>query len=118
MIIGPTPHQNTHFFIYTIENSPVDFSRESPTDIDECFRIRTSVEVRNCTKSESLSMVHGRESLIFQIHVTFFIDFANIYNGCFLANVTDSFLLLFLVNEGDFSRPARTRFSPLLFMFL
>ena len=64
------------FFLYTIENSPMDFnSRESRT----YFRIRTSVEVRNCTKSESFSKVHGPESLIFQIYVTFFIDFPNIY---------------------------------------
>ena len=63
------------FFIYTIENSPMDFSRESRA----YFRIRTSVEVRNCTKSESFSKVHGPESLIFQIYVTFSIDFPNIY---------------------------------------
>ena len=29
-----------------------------------------------------------------------------------------SFVILCMVNEGDFSRPAPTRFSPLLFMFL
>ena len=69
------PYQGTHFFIYTIENSPMDFSRESRA----YFRIRTSVEVRNCTKSESFSKVHGPESLIFQIYVTFSIDFPNIY---------------------------------------
>ena len=28
--IGPKPYQNTHF-LYTIENSPMDFSRESQT---------------------------------------------------------------------------------------
>ena len=63
--------------------------------MDEYFRIRTSVEVRNCTKSESFSKVHGRESLIFQIYVTFSIDFPNTYNDYLLANVADSFFLLF-----------------------
>ena len=70
------------FFLYTIENSPMDFSRESQT----YFRIRTSVEVRNCTKSESFSKVHGPESLIFQIYVTFSIDFPNIYISLLLLN--------------------------------
>ena len=28
VIIGPKPHQSTHF-LYTIENSPMDFSREA-----------------------------------------------------------------------------------------
>ena len=93
----------------------MDFSRESRA----YFRIRTSVEVRNCTKSESFSKVHGPESLIFQIYVTFSIDFPNIYNDYLLANVIDSFLLLFWQTKAsDFSRPAPTRFSPLLFMFL
>ena len=31
VIIGPKPYQSTHFFLYTIENSPMDFSRESQT---------------------------------------------------------------------------------------
>ena len=64
-------------------------------NMDEYFRIRTSVEVKNCTKSDSLSKGHGQESLIFQIYVTFSIDFPNIYNDYLLANVADSFLLLF-----------------------
>ena len=64
-------------------------------NIDEYLRIRTSVEVRNDTKSESLWKVQGRESLIFQIYVTFFIDFPNIYNDFLLTNVIDSFVLLF-----------------------
>ena len=64
---------------------------------------------------ESLSKVQGGESLIFQTYVTFSIDFQHI---SLLANVIDSFFVV-LVNEGDFSRPAPTRFSlPLLFMFL
>ena len=62
--------------------------------MDEYVRIRAPVEVRNCTKSESLSKGHGRESLIFQIYVTFSIDFPNICNDYLLANVADSFLLL------------------------
>ena len=31
MIIDPKPYQNTHFFLYTIENSPMDFSGQSQT---------------------------------------------------------------------------------------
>ena len=31
MIIDPKPYQSTHFFLYTIENSPMDFSRQSQT---------------------------------------------------------------------------------------
>ena len=52
---------------------------------------------------ESLSKVQGRESLIFQTYVTFFISFPNIYNDYLHSNVIDSFFY-FLVNEGDFSR--------------
>ena len=55
----------------------------------------TPVKVRNCTKSKWLSKVQGREILIFKIYVTFPIDFPNIYSDYLLANVTDSFLLLF-----------------------
>ena len=73
------------FFLYTIDNSVMNFSGES----------QTSVEVRNCSKSEWLSKVHGRESLIFQMYETFSIDFPNMYSNYLLANVTDSFLLLF-----------------------
>ena len=131
------------FFLYTIENSPMDFSRESRA----YFRIRTSVEVRNCTKSESFSKVHGPESLIFQIYVTFSNDFPNIYNNyCLTTEYRANFLgilvgvarygpvfcscswlfarqlihfsFYIVANEGDFSRPVPTRFSPLLFMFL
>ena len=47
------------------------------------------------SRHESLSKVQGRESLIFQTYVTFSIDFPNIYNNYLLANVIDSFLLLF-----------------------
>ena len=31
MIIDPKPYQSTHFFVYTIENSPMDFSGQSQT---------------------------------------------------------------------------------------
>ena len=41
---------------------------------------------------ESLSKVQGRKSLIFQIYVTFSIDFLNIYNDYLHSNVIDSFL--------------------------
>ena len=44
---------------------------------------------------ESLSKVQGRESLIFQTYATFSVDFPNTYNDYVLANVIDSFLLLF-----------------------
>ena len=47
------------------------------------------------SRHESLSKVEGRESLIFQTHVTFSIDFPNTYNDYLLADVIDSFLLLF-----------------------
>ena len=47
------------------------------------------------SRHESLSKVQGRESLIFQKYVTFSIDFPNIYNDYLVANVVDSFLLLF-----------------------
>ena len=56
---------------------------------------------------ESLSKVQGRESLIFQLHISI---------------ISSPMLLIhffvILVNESDFSRPEPTRFSPLLFMFL
>ena len=55
---------------------------------------------------ESLSKVQGRESLIFQTYVTFSIDFPNTYD--LLANVIDSFLLLFW----------QTKAISLLFLFL
>ena len=53
------------------------------------FLFEESVDVRNDTKSETLSKVQGRESLIFQMYVTFSIDFSNIYSDYLLANVTD-----------------------------
>ena len=31
MIIDPKPYQSTHFFLYTIENSRMDFSEQSQT---------------------------------------------------------------------------------------
>ena len=47
------------------------------------------------SQHESLLKVQGRESLIFQTYVTFAIDFPNTYNDYLLADVIDSFLLLF-----------------------
>ena len=44
---------------------------------------------------ESLSKVQDRESLIFPNIVIFSIDFPNTYKDYLLANVIDSFLLLF-----------------------
>ena len=75
-------------FLYAIENSPMDLSRESQTSTNTS-EFEESVDVRNDTKSETLSKVQGRESLIFQIYVTFSIDFPNIYSDYLLANVTD-----------------------------
>ena len=46
-------------------------------------------------RHEPLPEVQGRESLIFQTNVTFSIHFSNAYNDYLLANVIDSFLLLF-----------------------
>ena len=66
-------------------------------------------------KSESLLKV---QNLIFQINVAFSIDFPNIYNDYLLVNFGGFISQVILVNEGDFSRPAPTRFSPLLFMFV
>ena len=88
-------HFSFFFFLIYIENSPMDFSRESQTWTNTSEFENHLVEVRNCTKSESLSKVQGRESLIFQIYVTFSIDFPNIYNDYLLVKVTDSFVLLF-----------------------
>ena len=58
------------FFLIYIENSPMDFSRESQTWTNTFEFENHLVEVRNCTKSESLSKFQGRESLIFQIYIT------------------------------------------------
>ena len=93
LIIDPEPYQSTHLFICHDWEFTDGFFQGKP-NIDEYFRIRTSVEVRNCMRSESLSKVQGWESLILQIYVTFSINFPNIYNEYLLANVTDWFLLL------------------------
>ena len=70
------------------------------------------------SRHESLSKVQGRESLIFQTYVTFSIDLPDTYNDYLLANVIDSFLLLFWYTKAI--SPARSlRVSHLLlFMFL
>ena len=93
MIIDPKLYQSAHIFLYTIENSPTDLSRESQTSTNISEFEHASVEVRNL-KSESLLKVQSRENLIFQIHVTFFSDLPNTYNDFLLANVNDSFILL------------------------
>ena len=59
MIIDPKPYQSTHIFLYTIENSPMDLSRESQTSTNTSEFEHASVEVR---KSESLLKVQGRET--------------------------------------------------------
>ena len=80
VIIDPMLYQSTHFS-YTIENSPMDLSRESQTTRNTSeFDHQQSWEIREMTRSlhESLSKVQGRESFIFQTYVTFSIDFPNI----------------------------------------
>ena len=52
----------------------------------------SELEVRNDTEFAYI-IVEG--SLIFKTYVTFSINFPNIYNDYLLANVIDSFLLLF-----------------------
>ena len=64
----------------------MDLSRESQTSTNTSEFEHQFEEVRNDTKSESLSKVQGRESLIFQIFVSFSIDFPNIYNDHFIAH--------------------------------
>ena len=51
----------------------------------------------NISRGEELHEVWiiVEESLIFKMCVIFLIDFPNIYNDYLLANVTDSFILLF-----------------------
>jgi len=66
VIIGPKPYQSTHFYI-PLRIRQWIFPGKA-INIGEYFRIRTSLEVRNSTKSESLSKVHGRESMIFLIY--------------------------------------------------
>ena len=91
MIIDPKPYQSTHIFLYALENSPMDLSRESQTSTNTSEFEHASEEMR---KSESLLKVQGRENLIFQIYVTFSSDLSNTYNDFLLANVNDSFILL------------------------
>ena len=102
VIIGPKPHQSTHF-LYTIENSPMDFSREA--------KHRQIFPNSNTSRGEKS---------IFQIYVTFSMHFPNIDIYILIIDRQCYWFisLVILVNEGDFSRPAPTRFSPLLFMFL
>ena len=56
-------------------------------NIDEYVQIQTSVQERNCMKSESLSKVHSWESLIFQICNLFHRFSKYIYNDYLLANM-------------------------------
>ena len=84
------PYQITHFYI-PLRNHRWIFPVKA-----KHRRILLNSNIsrdRNCTKSESLSKVQGRESLIFEICVTFSIDFPKRYNDYLLAKVTDSFLL-------------------------
>ena len=78
VIIDPMPYQSTHF-LYAIENSPMDLSRESQTSTNTSeFDHQQRWEM---TRSllDSLSKVQGCESFIFQTYVTFSIDFPNIH---------------------------------------
>ena len=75
VIIDPKPYQSTHF-LYTIDNSPIDLSRDSQTSTNTSW-FEESAKVRNDTKSESSSKVQRQESSIFQIYVTFLHRFSN-----------------------------------------
>ena len=75
-------------FLYAIENSAMDLFRESQTSTNTS-EFEESVDLRNETKSTTLSKVQGRESLIFKIYVTCSIDFPNIHSDYLLANVAD-----------------------------
>ena len=72
----------------------------------------------NCTKSGIIIEGSRSRNLDFPNICDLFHRFSKFINDYLLANVTDSFLLVTLVNESDFSRLAPTRFSPLLFTFL
>ena len=75
----------------------MDLSRKSQTSTNTSEF--DPVEVRNLSRSryESMSKVQGRESLIFQTYAAFSVDFPNTYDDYVLANVIDSFLLLFFM---------------------
>ena len=72
----------------------MDLSRESQTS-SKSSEFDHQPERWEMSRSEWLPKIQGLESLIFQTCVTFSIDFPNIYNDYSLANVIDSFLLLF-----------------------
>ena len=90
----------------------MDLSRESQTSTNTSEFEHQFEEVRNDTKSESLSKVQGRESLIFQIYVTFSIDFPIIYITIICSPMLLTHFSCYFGNEGDFLLPAHTRFSP------
>ena len=66
-IIDPRLYQSTQF-LCTTWNSPM---KERKPNIDIILPFKESLEVRNETKSESLSKVQDQESLIYQIYITF-----------------------------------------------
>ena len=103
VIIGHKQHQGTHF-LYTIEDSPMDFSREA-----KHRRILTN---SNISRGEKL-----HEVWVIVLCGRFTVE--NAFPNIVTFSICYWFIsLVILVNEGDFSRPAPTRFSPLLFMFL
>ena len=104
-MITDLSHSKAFIFLYTIDNSPMDLSRESHWH----RRILLNSIISGGEKWHGVCINHCRRKP----------DFPNICNDYLLANVIDSFLLLFWQTKAsDFSRPALTRFSPLLFMFL
>ena len=105
-----------HSFLYTIENSQMDWSWESQTSTNTSeLDHQQRWEIREMTRrmQGSLSKVEGRESLIFQTYVTFSIDFPNTH----ITIICLIHFFCYFVKKGDFSRPAPTRFSPLFFIF-
>ena len=80
-----------------------EFFQEKP-NIDEYVQIQTSVQQRNCMKSESLSKVHSWESLIFQICNLFHRFSKYNYITIICSPICCWFIsLVILVNKGDFS---------------
>ena len=69
-IIDPRLYQSTQF-LCTTWNSPMNLFREIKAKHWQILPFKESLEVRNETKSESLSKVQDQESLIYQISITF-----------------------------------------------
>ena len=117
LIIGPKPYQSTRF-LYTIENSPMDSSRESQTWMNNSkFSINRGEKFHEVWIIVEDSRLR---KLDFPNICNFFQRFSK-YIYLTIICVPSYWLrtsLDILANERDFSRPATTRFSPLLLNFL